>query len=108
MPNPIPRRTREPTYTFTVEGDGAFPFDMLRYDCCWPYYPKDATALKTSDDYAVLRRVVLESCAAQMPTRRRWESKGWRVVEVGYPDENSRKVKSRRHQSKSEAVTAEG
>jgi anti-sigma factor ChrR (cupin superfamily) len=27
-----------------------------------------------------------------MPTRRRWESKGWRVVEVGYPDENSRKV----------------
>jgi hypothetical protein len=21
--------------TFTVEGSGQFPIDMLRYDCCW-------------------------------------------------------------------------
>lgn len=30
---------------FTVKGDGRFPFDMLRYDSCFPVGPRDVDAL---------------------------------------------------------------
>ena len=29
------------SYTFTVEGTGMFPVDMLRYDNCWPRTEQD-------------------------------------------------------------------
>lgn len=31
---------------FVVCGRGAFPFDMLRYDCCWPTRSEDAARLQ--------------------------------------------------------------
>jgi hypothetical protein len=67
---------------FTVEGDGRFPVDMLRYDACWPHWEQDAYAI-TNDDYSERRRVVLETHRAAAPTARRWESQGWRVVGIG-------------------------
>ena len=80
-------RTPETTI-FTVEGSGSFPFDMLRYDRCWPYYSQDSSQM---DHHNIgRRRVVLEGY--NKPTDGRWRSFTWRVVEIGYPDENSRAV----------------
>jgi hypothetical protein len=67
---------------FTVEGSGDFPFDMLRYDCCWP---KD----EGQDSYGIPRasieprRITLLSHSEHAPTSGRWESFGWRVVGIG-------------------------
>lgn len=72
-------RTAE-IYTFTVEGRGNFPTDMLRYDQCWPYQSLDAAAI---DEPRERRRVVLQSCSATLPTSARWESYTWRVIGIG-------------------------
>ncbi len=61
---------------FTVEGRGDFPFDMLRYDCCWPARGEDAAALSDTGR----RTVTLLS--SQEPTRGRWSSFLWGVGEV--------------------------
>lgn len=74
----------------TVEGAGAFPVDMLRYDSC---HPADATAVEgivmsNSDPEGRhvrdrRRKVRLISCT---PTKKhrwsegRWNSFGWAVV----------------------------
>lgn len=80
------KRRKGECYTFTVEGSGLFPFDMLRYDYCWPYSeghdsPKIAAHPCTSD--AGLRRVVLQTQNALDPTVGRWESFGWRFIGLG-------------------------
>lgn len=59
---------------FTVEGSGPFPIDMLRYDLCWPAKEAHSYHLLITDD----RRIVLKGL--KLPTTRRWESFGWRVV----------------------------
>lgn len=59
---------------FQVEGSGNFPFDMLRYDLCWP-------ASETASQLLALpatRRVELKGL--KVPTARRWASFGWTVV----------------------------
>lgn len=33
-------------YEFTVEGSGLFPFDMLRYDQCWPKSQNGSAAIE--------------------------------------------------------------
>lgn len=72
-------REREP-YTFIVEGSGNFPFDMLRYDMCWPYRGEDSAKLEHFErDH---RRVTLQSCSRTPPTKARWVSFNWSVVEV--------------------------
>lgn len=70
--------------TFTVEGCLQFPFDMLRYDSCWPYTGEDAAQLDRRHDRDVniqSRRVVLQGI--QSPTKDRWASFNWRVVADG-------------------------
>jgi hypothetical protein len=76
-------------YQFTVEGSGVFPFDMLRYDGC---YPKDSlsasnlsTPLEFSEagikrDLKKTRRVVL--LCRHRPTIARWEPYRWAVSDV--------------------------
>ena len=70
---------------FAVEGEGPFPFDMLRYDTCWPAGSPDANLLTIRQG----RRRILMCCARQpttfggglcFPTVSRWESFGWIVV----------------------------
>jgi hypothetical protein len=68
---------------FTVEGRGPFPFDMLRYDQCWPV-SEGHDSPKLGGDYgAELRRVVLKTNANMAPTPARWDSFCWTVVGEG-------------------------
>ncbi len=73
--------SKKPALTgFTVEGYGEFPFDMLRYDSCWPKSEgHDSYALGNRDQ----RRVVLQTWSERGPTVGRWESFTWRVIGLG-------------------------
>lgn len=64
---------------FTVEGCGAFPVDMLRYDGCFPVDTADANAMV---DEVGRRKIKLRSYQfhAGVPTVARWESFNWRVI----------------------------
>lgn len=59
---------------FTVVGHGTFPFDMLRYDCCYPASPQDVANLEGRDT----REVTL--IATSYVTTGRWNSFGWDVT----------------------------
>jgi hypothetical protein len=69
-------------YEFTVEGRLDFPFDMLRYDQCWPKSEsRDVVAMAPSAHSTLFRegrRVTLMGLKA--PTIGRWESFGWKVI----------------------------
>ena len=67
---------------FTVEGRGEFPFDMLRYDMCWPYSGEDSALLSHHYNREV-RRVVLQGNSAHQPTDARWRSFNWRIINYG-------------------------
>jgi hypothetical protein len=58
---------------FGVTGTGQFPFDMLRYDLCWPSSEFDSRLLGASHQ----RTIILKGL--KLPTAARWESFGWRV-----------------------------
>jgi hypothetical protein len=62
-------------FTFTVEGPGnvTFPFDMLRYDLCWPKSETDSGMLTSDWPRTIELRGLKE------PTVRRWASFGWTV-----------------------------
>lgn len=79
------RRDRGPyesaRFTFVVEGRMEFPFDMLRYDGCWPEQSEDVSNLQYDRERRKpleFRRVMLRGTS--MPTVARWASFGWRVV----------------------------
>lgn len=63
---------------FTVQGGGEFPLDMLRRDECWPINGDEVKNLVGTG-----RRVInLESVARHGPTIERWESFGWKIINV--------------------------
>lgn len=63
-------------FVYTVIGKGRFPFDMLRYDECWPSI--DATALAPIVEPSVPLRSIRMS-SYKPPTPQRWASFGWCV-----------------------------
>ena len=70
---------------YEVEGSGEFPFDMLRYDCCFPSREQDSAKLSPRRDEK--RRVRLKAQAPSArnwrgPTRARWASFGWTVMDT--------------------------
>lgn len=68
-------------HEFIVEGSGVFPFDMLRYDQCWPKSETtDSAAIErtTRHVYSGDEKVTLVGLGK--PTEGRWNSFGWRVV----------------------------
>jgi hypothetical protein len=68
--------------TFDVEGSGSFPYDMLRFDQCWPANEGESPKLEAY--MPELRRVTLMRTvfhAGDVPTIRRWQSFTWRVIE---------------------------
>ena len=72
---------------FTVTGTGEFPFDMLRYDRCFPEDSESAGAMNTPlmRDYSKPRSVTLRRDNVSKntrPTRDRWSSFGWTVGSV--------------------------
>ncbi len=67
------KRTR-----FVVEGSGTFPYDMLRYDHCWPESEgRDSPLL---DGHQNKRQVTLLTDSQFAPTEGRWASFTWKVV----------------------------
>jgi hypothetical protein len=62
-------------HVFTVTGTHDFPYDMLRYDTCWPEREMDTPKLgRRSTD---TRRVGM--IGLHEPTGARWSSFGWEV-----------------------------
>jgi hypothetical protein len=76
--------------TFYVRGRGDFPFDMLRYDSCWPCRGDDVDRIFPGGKYATpddlnarrgLRTVKLCGVARNHFTAGRWASFGWSANE---------------------------
>lgn len=70
----------------TVSGLGSFPYDMLRYDHCWPVTGTDAAAIQPHQSATQAREVVLRTYQVNKdwrPTVDRWQSFGWRVLSCG-------------------------
>lgn len=72
--------------TYTVNGSGMFPLDMLRYDAAWPATAADATELEWAIAQPAERRdkgpkpIRLQSY--QKPTKDRWSSFLWGVGDI--------------------------
>ena len=70
---------------FEVEGSGDFPFDMLRYDNCWPVREGTDTgnmAITYGRPFP-MRRIKLARYVfskSDYPTEGRWKSFLWRVI----------------------------
>lgn len=67
--------------TFKVSGGGCFPFDMLRYDSCWPNTQDDVDKMLSVGFRAVgmAHRVYSKDFG---PTIDRWASFGWDVSNI--------------------------
>lgn len=66
---------------FTVSGRGEFPFDMLRYDHCWPANEAQSGKLtRTTGPLESAREITLRGLTG--PTAARWRSFNWEVVEA--------------------------
>ena len=63
-------------WTFVVEGSGAFPVDMLRYDRCCPYEQEDVSWCFLSGN--ANRSAKMVSWVGP-PEAARWNSFGWTV-----------------------------
>lgn len=61
-------------WTFVVEGEGAFPLDMLWYDRCRPYQQGDTHWMLGNG-----RRSAMMVSSTKPPTPERWASFGWTV-----------------------------
>lgn len=71
--------------TFKVTGRVRFPFDMLRYDSCYPASERDSNVIEatTYDDkgpFEVELKSHSESVIYNGPTDARWRSFCWQVV----------------------------
>lgn len=66
-------------HIYEVIGRGEFPLDMLRYDTSHPARQEDVVALKERDPVVPIR-LVCKSHAQWTPTKARWESFGWKVL----------------------------
>lgn len=64
-------------YDFYVTGRGAFPFDMLRYDDCWPASTEDAAMI--NQDYTSDKNRSIKLHSYHAPTVERWSSFLWAV-----------------------------
>jgi hypothetical protein len=81
----MPMLTRQ---KFTVRGNGFFPIDMLRYDHCYPSTEKDSAMIIDSFFHQRLSRewevnLMTNSSKPNVLTKERWESFGWKIVNVG-------------------------
>lgn len=72
------------TFSFTVEGNGRFPLDMLRYDCAWPKSSADVVLMDDREAGLAKRRITLmaRQDGRWVPSSARWHSFGWTVVGV--------------------------
>jgi hypothetical protein len=67
-------------FQFTVEGNFDFPFDMLRYDRCWPSH--ESTVTQIAPHRPGKDKRIVQLSGLRTPTVGRWSSFGWKVTEV--------------------------
>lgn len=74
---------------FKVTGSGEFPFDMLRYDRCWPATEADSYRIRGAGGRD-MRTVTLATIrnADRQPMFGRWKSFGWRAESGEAHEEN--------------------
>ena len=66
---------------FPVSGSGPFPYDMLRYDLCYPDGSDDASQLAPHN--VEQRQITLvRSAGTSLPAIDRWASFGWVVTNI--------------------------
>ena len=69
---------------FTVEGEGDFPFDMLRYDNAWPELESEIHKLvpAPTEKYGQPRRIKLLRFTfnGEGPNEARWKSFLWKIA----------------------------
>lgn len=67
---------------FIVAGAGEFPFDMLRYDSCFPHDQTDAWQIRHEEqrEVTLIHRHI--DSRKWRPTIERWRSFGWVVIEI--------------------------
>lgn len=65
---------------FEVSGVADFPFDMLRYDECFPARSEDVSKMCGRDKRRSVTLRTYTTDRRQMPTDGRWKSFGWRVT----------------------------
>lgn len=72
-------------FNFVVSGAGEFPFDMLRFDMCWPVTGHDVAMVtltrETAGEFPGKRSVKMACVQRGGPTVDRWASFGWIVTE---------------------------
>jgi len=69
-------------FRFIVEGTMEFPFDMLRYDRCWPTYETEIVNIAPFSRERQREQRSISMTGLQEPTDARWTSFGWRVRDV--------------------------
>lgn len=68
-------------FEYTVEGKGEFPFDMLRYDQCWPKRSAEDVVNMAPHHPGIVREVRRVTLVGfNSPTVDRWTSFGWKVL----------------------------
>jgi len=73
---------------FEVTGHGWFPYDMLRYDQCYPIDTASAQSMEVAEDlrYSPTLRIIklraIHSSKQWEPTAARWNSFGWGVTKT--------------------------
>jgi hypothetical protein len=72
---------------FAVKGRGVFPFDMLRYDRCFPASERDSRLIEDTThprralDPAETTVTLAMADPKRLPTEARWASFRWTVVD---------------------------
>lgn len=73
-------------YEFIVSGQGAFPFDMLRYDAAYPAGAEGVAAISMVSGAHGVRVIgdinVRLATMVRPPCEVRWASFGWKVSDV--------------------------
>ena len=67
---------------FTVMGSGECPYDMLRFDECWPVRAEDAARIHYYPGERRHREITMASYANYAPTVARWSSFTWACTEA--------------------------
>jgi hypothetical protein len=70
------------THSFKVVGTGRFPLDMLRRDQCFPSTEDDAERAEHTKAMRIVSLTTYRERDLFMPTVGRWESFGWKVIEI--------------------------
>jgi hypothetical protein len=92
-------RKNEPQ-EFTVQGSGIFPFDMLRYDRCFPKTQTDTSEIEETTRRSIeIRRVTLVTVSEARPPTGAGSPSGGRCPDDNRrsPDDHPRHVRRGRH-----------